>query len=105
MQTSYKLNLSIAAVELLHEPPMPSSSAAAGSEAAERAALAMRQVEAICGGDPECEEDFVVEEEDDESEMQLEPRPRRGGSGYYFRTRKDGMEVSALLTKYLQQVA
>ena len=66
----------------------------------------MRQVEAICGGDPECEEDIVAEEEEgEESEMQLEPRPRRGGSGYYFRTRKDGMEVSALLTKYLQQVA
>ena len=73
---------------------MPSSPAGAGAEAAERAALAMRQVEAICGGDPECEEDIVAEEEEAEEEMELEPRPRRGGSGYYFRTRKDGMEVS-----------
>jgi len=79
------------AVELLHEPAVPSSPAGAGAEAAERAALAMRQVEAICGGDPECE-DVVAEEQEEEEEMELEPRPRRGGSGYYFRTRKDGME-------------
>jgi len=76
-------------VELLHEPAL-SSPAAGGAEVAERAALALREVDALCDGDPDCEEAVVNEEAD---ELLLEPRPGRGGSGsYYFRTRKDGLE-------------
>ena len=72
-----------------------SSPAAGGAEVAERAALALREVDALCDGDPDCEEAVVNEEVD---ELLLEPRPGRGGSGsYYFRTRKDGLEVSRVL--------
>ena len=77
-----------------------SSSSPAG---AERAEVALRmQVDAICEGDPDCEEDIVVngggggegaEGAEGADELLLEPRPGRGGSSYYFRTRKDGLEV------------
>ena len=66
------------------------------------AALALQQVEVICDGDPECEEDIIANGggdgvEEGAEELLLEARPRRGGSSYYFRTRKDGMEASPIL--------
>ena len=78
-----------------------SSSSPAGAEVALR-----MQIDAICDGDPDCEEDIVVNGEGAEGaegadELLLEPRPGRGGSSYYFRTRKDGLEVRRTLFAFL----